>query len=110
MSTINIIKALEDPHGRQAVQVLHLHSHLLPARLLCSPSSHCPQGIGNAVKLLRLLLLLATHYLHHSFCLRTKVLSQVVSDDVSGLVEDLAGHGGNSDQGLGIGFEPALSP
>ena len=110
MSTLNIIKALEDPHGRQAVQVLDLHTHLLAARLLCSPSSHCPQGIGNALKLLRSLLLLATHYLHHSFCLRTKVLLQVVSDDVSGLVEDLGGHGGNSDQGLGIGFEPALSP
>ena len=54
MSTINIIKALEDPHGRQAVQVLNLHTHLLAARLLCSPSSHCPQGIGNALKLLLL--------------------------------------------------------
>ena len=51
MSTINIIKALEDPHGRQAVQVLDLHTHLLPARLLCSPSAHCPQGIGNALKI-----------------------------------------------------------
>ena len=107
--TINIIQALEDPHGRQAVQVLDLQAHILAARLLCSPSSHCPQGIGNALKLLWLLLLLATHYLHY-FCLRTKVLLQVVSDDVSGLVEDLGGHGGNSDQGLGIGFEPALSP
>ena len=57
MSTINIIQALEDPHGRQAVQVLNLHTHLLAARLLCSPSSHCPQGIGNALKLLQLLLL-----------------------------------------------------
>ena len=40
---------------------------------------------------------------------------QVVSDDVSGLVEDLGGGGGgggvaNPDQGLGIGFESALSP
>ena len=39
---------------------------------------------------------------------------QVVSDDVSGLVEDLGGGGGggaaNPDQGLGIGFETALSP
>ena len=40
---------------------------------------------------------------------------QVVSDDVSGLVEDLGGGGNhlggaNPDQGLGIGFEPALSP
>ena len=110
MSTLNIIKALEDPHGRQAVQVLNLHTHLLAARLLCSPSSHCPQGIGKALKLLWLLLLLATHYLHHYFCPQIKVLLQVVSDDVSGLVEDLGGHGGNSDQGLGIGFEPALSP
>ena len=46
---------------------------------------------------------------------------QVVSDDVSGLVEDLGGGGGgggvnhhsggtSADQGLGIGFEPTLSP
>jgi len=42
--------------------------------------------------------------------LRTVHKELVVSDDVSGLVEDLGGHGGNSDQGLGIGFEPALSP
>ena len=42
---------------------------------------------------------------------------QVVSDDVSGLVEDLGGgggggnhHSGGADQGLGIGFEPTLSP
>ena len=52
---------------------------------------------------------------------------QVVSDDVSGLVEDLGGGGNhlggggnhltggggggaNPDQGLGISFEPALSP
>ena len=43
---------------------------------------------------------------------------QVVSDDVSGLVEDLGGEGGgnhhsggtSADQGLGIGFEPTLSP
>ena len=46
---------------------------------------------------------------------------QVVSDDVSGLVEDLGGGGNhlggggggggaNPDQALGIGFEPALSP
>ena len=41
---------------------------------------------------------------------------QVVSDDVSGLVEDLGGgggggnhHSGGADQGLGIGFEPTLS-
>ena len=64
LSTINIIKALEDPHGRQAVQVLNLHTHLLAARLLCSPSSHCPQGIGNALKLLRLL----TTYTTPSVC------------------------------------------
>ena len=49
---------------------------------------------------------------------------QVVTDDVSGLVEDLGGGGnhlgggagggggggGNPDQALGISFEPALSP
>ena len=44
---------------------------------------------------------------------------QVVSDDVSGLVEDLGGGGNhlggggggaNPEQGIGIGFEPALSP
>ena len=45
---------------------------------------------------------------------------QVVSDDVSGLVEDLGGGGNhlgggggggaNPDQALGISFEPALSP
>jgi len=51
--------------------------------------------------------------------LRTVHKELVVSDDVSGLVEDLGGGGNhlggggggaNPDQGLGIGFEPALSP
>jgi len=47
--------------------------------------------------------------------LRTVHKELVVSDDVSGLVEDLGGGGGggggaNPDQGLGIGFETALSP
>ena len=51
----------------------------------------------------------------------TRENMQVVSDDVSGLVEDLGGGGNhlggggggggaNPDQALGISFEPALSP
>ena len=52
----------------------------------------------------------------------TRENTQVVSDDVSGLVEDLGGGGNhlsgggggeggaNPDQALGIGFEAALSP